>query len=76
MLRCPMLSRREVLVGSALSLFLARCTCTPKPATLTPLERWQALLDALRQSPDHLAAAADAAVASKDPALIFAFVRD
>lgn len=39
-------------------------------------EAWQRLLDALKKSPDHLRAGADAAVATKDPKVIFEFVRD
>lgn len=37
---------------------------------------WEQALTALRKSPDHLPARADEVVASKDPAKIFAFVRD
>ena len=37
---------------------------------------WQQIQTALRASPDHLPAQADAVVATKDPAQIFAFVRD
>lgn len=37
---------------------------------------WEQLRAALRQSPDHLIGAAERAVASKDPAAIFIFVRD
>ncbi len=39
-------------------------------------DRLRALLAALKESPDHLAARAAIAVATKDPKLIFAFVRD
>ncbi|MBK7580769.1 MAG: VWA domain-containing protein [Myxococcales bacterium] len=37
---------------------------------------WQRIQAALRKSPDHLPAQADAVVATKDPAKIFEFVRD
>jgi len=39
-------------------------------------EAWKRIQTALRKSPDHLPGQADAAVASKDPARIFEFVRD
>ena len=80
-----MISRRQWLSGS-LALLAARfdLACSSDTGSSngahhppkTDLERWQGLLTALRQSPDNLTARADAAVASKDPRLIFAFVRD
>ncbi len=41
-----------------------------------PFGLWRALRETVRQSPDHLPMAAEAAVASADPERIFAFVRD
>jgi len=81
-----MVTRREWLSGS-LAFFFARfgvgCSSedSPKngaapPGGASQFEHWQALRDALAQSPDHLRARADALVAAKDPKLIFEFVRD
>ncbi len=41
-----------------------------------PFDSWRDLRQALRSSPDHLAAQADRVVASGDPEVIFEFVRD
>jgi hypothetical protein len=66
-------------VGAASALLL-RCSGShtqPPPTGLTnPFTIWAELQQALRQSPDHLVAAADRLVASKDPAALLAFVRD
>ena len=77
-----MLTRRQLLSGSA-ALFFAQfeAACGSDAAPRSPtnpddFSRWQALRDALEKSPDHLRAQADAAVASRDPKLIFEFVRD
>jgi hypothetical protein len=42
----------------------------------TPFRVWEELRAAVRTSPDHVAAAAERAVAGKDPEAILAFVRD
>jgi hypothetical protein len=46
------------------------------PLRKLPFAAWQDLREALRSSPDHLAARADEVVAAKDAQRIYAFVRD
>src|SRR5262245_7970558 len=43
---------------------------------LSMFRAWSQMRDAVRQSPDHLSAAADRVVATADPEKIFQFVRD
>ena len=65
----------------------ARDAKAPPPPDATPDARadagapdlfaaWRQIQGALRKSPDHLPARADALVASKDPKALFDFVRD
>ncbi len=79
------MSRRTFLGGAlgTASLALLRCggsRTTPPPvgpaALDDPFGIWAELQRSLRQSPDHLVAAADRVVAAADPAAIHAFVRD
>jgi hypothetical protein len=78
-------SRRAFLLtlvgGAAAALLSPGCHPSPtEPSTPTPLSvpfgLWSQIRDAMRGSPDHLPAAAEAAVAAKDGARLAAIVRD
>ncbi len=62
---------------------LAACSRQPETppeatvaAPLTPFDAWQQAREAVRRSPDHLPAQAEALVARRDAAALLAFVRD
>lgn len=55
---------------------LAESTTTTLPPLTDALSVWREVLAAVRTSPDHLAARAEALIAARDPEAIFALVRD
>ncbi len=76
------ITRRSFLYLATATTALALAGCDlplvgqRKVNTSVPYGLWAAMREGVRSSPDHVAAAADRAVATKDPAAIFAFVRD
>ena len=81
---------RVALVATLCVATVSACMPAPEPSTNPvpvptaspvalddlPFDVWERLRTAIRQSPDHLPAAAERVVAGRDPQAIFAFVRD
>ncbi len=76
------MTRRSFLYMATATAALALAGCDlplvgqRKSAPSVPYGLWEAMREGARSSPDHVAAAAGRAVTTKDPAAIFAFVRD
>jgi hypothetical protein len=77
-----LISRRSFLYLTTAVSALAVTGCDlpfftqKKDKNSVPFGIWESMRDGARSSPDHVTAAADRAVASRDPATILAFVRD